>query len=149
VTRTLLHLADRVSSRLRAKHRMGRTITGRVRFADLRAVSRSVTLAEATSSTSIIAEVARELVMNALADHPEEREISLLGVAVSGLEDEALDQPALPFAARSKPVARRDLERAVDGVREKFGRGSIGFASVELREQGVPDPFRELAERDL
>lgn len=149
VTRTLLHLADRVSSRLRAKHRMGRTITGRVRFADLRAVSRSVTLPVPTSSTSTIAEVAGELVMAALADHPEEREISLLGVTMSGLEDESKDQPTLPFAARTKPVAHRDVERAVDRVRERFGRGSVGFASVELREQGVPDPFRELAERDL
>jgi DNA polymerase IV len=149
ITRTLLHLADRVSSRLRAKNRMGRTITGRVRFVDLRAVSRSVTLPEATSSTSLIAEVARDLVLAALADHPDEREISLLGVAVSGLEEEAPEQASLPFGDKTKPVAHRELERAVDGVRQKFGRDSVGFASVELREQGVPDPFRELAERDL
>src|SRR4029079_19493317 len=38
------HLADRVATRLRASSRPGRTITVRVRFADLRAVSRAVTL---------------------------------------------------------------------------------------------------------
>ena len=41
---TLLHLADRVASRLRAKARPGRTVTVRVRFADLSAVTRSITL---------------------------------------------------------------------------------------------------------
>src|SRR5262249_41922109 len=41
---TLRHLADRVASRLRAKSRPGRTVTARVRFANLRSVTRSVTL---------------------------------------------------------------------------------------------------------
>ncbi|MFU0505836.1 DinB/UmuC family translesion DNA polymerase [Pseudaminobacter sp. NGMCC 1.201702] len=40
----LLHLADRVGSRLRAKSLAGRTVTVRVRFADLRSVTRSITL---------------------------------------------------------------------------------------------------------
>ena len=44
---TLLHLADRVAARLRAKSRPGRTVTVRVRFADLHAVTRSVTLGAA------------------------------------------------------------------------------------------------------
>src|SRR5690606_7209995 len=38
------HLADRVASRLRAKALAGRTITVRVRFADMHAVTRSLTL---------------------------------------------------------------------------------------------------------
>ena len=42
--RRCCHLADRVATRLRAKSRPGRTVTVRVRFADLRAVTRSVTL---------------------------------------------------------------------------------------------------------
>src|SRR5581483_8297253 len=41
---TLRHLADRVATRLRAKSRPGRTVTVRVRFADLSSVTRSVTL---------------------------------------------------------------------------------------------------------
>ena len=48
---TLRHLADRVATRLRAKARAGRTITVRVRFADLRSVTRSVTLPAAISAT--------------------------------------------------------------------------------------------------
>ena len=37
------HLADRVAGRLRAKHRAGRTVTVRVRFAGMRAVTRLLT----------------------------------------------------------------------------------------------------------
>ncbi len=66
----LRHLADRVATRLRAKSRPGRTVTVRVRFADLRAVTRSFTLDAPISATASLAEIAEELVRAALADHP-------------------------------------------------------------------------------
>src|SRR5215472_7928910 len=56
------HLADRVGSRLRAKSRLGRTVSVRVRFADLRAVTRSVTLPAPISATATLAEIAEDLV---------------------------------------------------------------------------------------
>src|SRR5215469_4030404 len=49
---TLRHLADRVATRLRAKSRPGRTVTVRVRFADLHSVTRSVTLDGPISATA-------------------------------------------------------------------------------------------------
>jgi DNA polymerase-4 len=58
---TLRHLADRVASRLRAKSRPGRTVTVRVRFADLHSVTRSVTLDAPISATATLAEIAEEL----------------------------------------------------------------------------------------
>src|SRR5262249_37202688 len=66
----LRHLADRVASRLRAKVRPGRTVTARVRFADLRSVTRSITLDAPIAATAILAEIAEELVRGVLADHP-------------------------------------------------------------------------------
>src|SRR5215813_2445588 len=72
----LRHLADRVASRLRAKSRPGRTVTVRVRFADLHSVTRSITLDAPISATASLAEIAEELVRTALADHPHERIIS-------------------------------------------------------------------------
>ena len=51
----LFHLADRVATRLRASSRPGRTVTVRVRFADLRSVSRAVTLDEPISATAMLA----------------------------------------------------------------------------------------------
>src|SRR5713226_897813 len=50
----LLHLADRIGSRLRAKSKAGRTVTVRVRFANLDSVTRSVTLDAPISATVIL-----------------------------------------------------------------------------------------------
>src|SRR5499427_2106884 len=51
---TLRHLADRIGTRLRAKSRCGRTVSVRVRFADLRWVTRSMTLPTPISTTAIL-----------------------------------------------------------------------------------------------
>lgn len=66
----LLHLADRIASRPRAKSLAGSTVTVRVRFADMRAVTRSTTLDAPISATVMLAEIAGDLVRVALADHP-------------------------------------------------------------------------------
>ena len=154
----LRHLADRVATRLRAKSRAGRTITTRVRFTDMRAVTRSITLPAAVSATVILADIAKDLVYAALADHPAEEEISLLAIGVSHLEDDAVLQLELPFELEheerrpgtEKGAARWVLDRSVDDVREKFGRESVGYGSVELGERrSIPDEFRELAERPV
>jgi DNA polymerase IV len=158
IHRVLRHLADRVGSRLRAKQRAGRTITVRVRFADLRSVTRSITLPAPVSSTPILATIAGELVTTALADHPEERELSLLGISVSHLASETALQLELPLdlgggVGRPGTVtgsSRWALDRSVDRVRERFGRASVGYGSAVLGGGGsVPDEFRELAEREL
>ena len=54
--------------------------TGRL---ESRGVTRSVTLDTPISATATLAEVAEELVRTALADHPEEKTISLLAISVS------------------------------------------------------------------
>lgn len=59
---TLHHLADRIAARLRAKSVGGHTITVRVRFADLRSVTRSLTLPGPISATRALAEIAEDLV---------------------------------------------------------------------------------------
>jgi DNA polymerase IV len=155
---TLRHLADRVASRLRAKSRPGRTVTVRVRFADLRSVTRAVTLDTPISATTILAEVAEELVRTVLADHPAERSISLLAISVSHLEahwDLQLDLPlGLDDEARrpggAKGMARWVADRAIDRIRDRFGWESVGYGSVVLgHARSVPDGFRELAEKDL
>jgi len=155
---TLRHLADRVASRLRAKSRSGRTVTVRVRFADLRSVTRSVSLPAPVAATVILAEIAEDLVRAALRDHPEEREISLLAIAVSRVEPDACLQLEFPLGLddeKRRPGARRGrsrfvADRAVDRIRDRFGWEAVGYASVALgRARSVPDGFRELAEKEL
>ena len=82
----LLYLADRIGTRLRGKSRAGRTVTVRVRFANLDLATRSVTLDGPISATVILAEIAEQLVRAVLADHPDEKTISLLAISVSHLE---------------------------------------------------------------
>lgn len=155
---TLRHLADRVATRMRAKDRAGRTVTVRVRFADLSSVTRSITLPAAISATVILAEVAEDLAEAALADHPEEQVISLLAISVSHLEDDAVLQLELPFEldgesrrpGTEKGAARWVLDRSVDSVRDRFGREAVGYGSVLLGNgRSVPDEFRELAEKEV
>jgi DNA polymerase-4 len=154
---TLRHLADRVASRLRAKSRPGRTVTVRVRFADLRAVTRSVTLDTPISATTSLAEVAEELVRSALADHPHERTISLLGISVSQLETHWDVQLELPLGLRDEKrrpgtergMARWTADRAVDKIRDRFGWEAVDYGSALGLARSVPDAFRELAEKDL
>jgi DNA polymerase IV len=154
----LRHLADRVASRLRAKSRPGRTVTVRARFADLHSVTRSVTLDAPISATAILAEIAEELLRALLADHPEERTISLLAISVSHLEERSQMQLELSLGladevrrpGTKKGMARFMADRAVDGIRERFGWEAVGYGSVALElSRSVPDAFRELAEREL
>ena len=154
----LRHLADRVATRLRAKSRPGRTVTARVRFADMRSVTRSVTLDAPIAATAILAEIAEELVRAALADHPDERTISLLAISVSHLEKEDELQLEFPLGLadeKRKPgsrigLARVSADHAVDKVRDRFGWDAAGYASVALgAPRSVPDEFRELAEKEL
>jgi DNA polymerase-4 len=165
---TLRHLADRVASRLRAKSRPGRTVTVRVRFANLRAVTRSVTLDAPVCATVTLAEIAEGLVRTVLAQHPEERIISLLAISASHLATQEAETPEgemqelqldLPLGLddeQRRPGAKRGMarwtaDRAVDAIRDRFGWDAVGYGSVVLGAAGrsVPDAFRELAEKEL
>jgi DNA polymerase IV len=155
---TLRHLADRIGTRLRAKSLSGRTVTVRVRFADLRSLTRSATLDAAISATGILAETAEELVRAVLAQHAHERTISLLAISVSQLEKNPALQLELPLGLEDEGrrpgsrqgMARWSADRAVDSIRERFGRGAVGYGWVALGMSGsVPDKFRMLAEKDL
>jgi DNA polymerase-4 len=154
----LRHLADRVATRLRSSIRPGRTVTVRVRFADLRSVTRSVTLDAPISATAILAEIAEELVRRVLADHPDEKSISLLAISVSHLEtcwDMQLELPLGLEDEKRRPgtkrgTARWTADRAMDMIRDRFGWEAVGYGSVALGlSRSVPDAFRELAEKDL
>jgi DNA polymerase IV len=154
----LRHLADRVGTRLRAKSLAGRTITIRVRFADMHSVTRAVTVDAPISATATLAEIAEDLVRAVLARHPHESKISLLAISVSHLAKDSELQLDLPLGAEDdawRPGSRRGrarwaADRAVDRIRARFGREAIGYGSVVLGlSHSVPDEFRVLAEQEL
>ena len=150
---TLRHLADRIGSRLRAKSRPGRTVTVRVRFADLRSVSRSVTLDAPISATAILAEIAEELVRTVLAHHPDEKTISLLAISVSNLEEHPELQLELPLGLadeQRRPGSERGMARwrpialstpsaiASDGTRLDTARSHESSAPCRTRFASSP-----------
>jgi DNA polymerase-4 len=133
-------------------------VTVRVRFADLRSVTRSVTLDAPISATVILAEIAEELVRAALREHPEERTISLLAISASQLaqaSDMQLDLPLELTDEGRRPGARRGIarfraDRAIDRIRDRFGWEAVSYGSVAIGlSRSVPDVFRELAEKEL
>lgn len=158
VREVLCHLSDRVAGRLRAKGRAGRTVTVRVRFTGLRSVSRSLTLPAPIAATLTLTEIAEQLVWQAVGDqHDPTVEISLLAVSMSNLSAQHTVQLELPLApsdprhpGSTSGSARRALDESMDAVRTRFGRNAIGYLPGTLsRSAGVPDAFRELAEREL
>jgi DNA polymerase IV len=160
IRETLGYLADRVAARLRRANQAGKTITVRVRFSQMRSVSRSVTLSAPVSATLTLAEVASQLVDSAISDHPHERQITLLAVSVSKLSNEHSLQLELPLRpggvdAGRRPgsetgAARWGADRSVDAIRERFGRAAVGYAGTLLSDaHRVPEEFRELAEHPL
>ncbi len=158
IRETLAHLADRIGTRLRRKSLAGRTVTVRVRFPDLSAITRSRTLDAAINTTATLSEIAEELVYLALADHPEETHISLLAISVSHLAQDPRLQFELSLGLeheRRRPgtrpgLARQAAEGAVDRIRKRFGWEAIGYGSLAFGAfRSVPDEFRELAEKEL
>jgi DNA polymerase-4 len=93
-----------------------------------------------------------------LADHPNEKTISLLAISVSHLEENWDMQLELPLGldeeerrpGTKRGMARWMADRAIDMIRDRFGWEAVGYGSVALGlSRSVPDEFRELAEKDL
>src|ERR671923_64306 len=93
---TLLALVDRVTRRMRAAGRVGRTVVLRLRFGDFSRATRSLTLARATAETQTILDTARGLLATAMP-LIERRGLTLVGVAVANLDNDCPAQLTLPL----------------------------------------------------
>ncbi|MFL5946807.1 MAG: DNA polymerase IV [Gaiellaceae bacterium] len=136
VETVLLGLVDRVTRRMRAAHRVGRTVTLRLRFDDFTRATRSFTVDEPTAETQAIFDVARGL-LAAESRMIERRGLTLVGVAVSNLANEAPLQLPLPFEQRSA----LDLDLAIDEIRTRFGLDAIKRAVLLGRDGGLSMPL--------
>ncbi|MEU1244791.1 DNA polymerase IV [Micromonospora parva] len=131
----LAGLVDRVSRRMRAAGRSGRTVVLRLRFGDYTRATRSHTVGKATADTTPLLAAARALLRAALPEI-DRRGVTLIGVSVGNLDDNPV-QPELPF----QPDAGSDLDAAVDAVRDRFGSAALTRAVLLNREPGVEMPL--------
>jgi DNA polymerase-4 len=120
----VIGLVERVTGRMRQAGREGRTVMLRLRFDDFTRASRSRTLARATASTPVVLEAVRDLVAVAMPVIRDRGGLTLLGIAVGNLDDDT-GQLELPFTDPASPARAAALDRAMDGIREKFGSASL------------------------
>jgi DNA polymerase-4 len=132
----LTGLVDRVTRRMRAADRVGRTVTLRLRFNDFSRATRSHTLPRATAHTGTILTTARAL-LAAAQPLIEEQGLTLVGISVANLDNADAVQLTLPFG-KGTPEA---LDLALDGVRERFGSASLTRAVQLGRDPGLTVPM--------
>jgi DNA polymerase IV len=129
----LVAIVDRVTRRLRAGHRIGRTVVLRLRFGDYTRITRSHTLPRATAHTPTILLTARYLLAGArpLIDR---QGLTLIGMAVANLENDPPCQMALPL----ERIRAEALDGVLDELCERFGKRAVTRAVlVNRRERDV------------
>jgi DNA polymerase-4 len=136
-----------VARALREKDLVARTISVAVRFDDLNSVSRSQTLSFGVDDEYAIGAIGEALVQSVDLS----KAVRLLGLHASGFLGRSRNQMQLSFGlditsldvkasaaeiSRERQVSNEALRDAIDEVRRRFGRTSVGTAS-ELNEHGV------------
>ncbi len=133
---SLVALVDRVTRRMRAAGRVGRTVVLRLRFDDFTRATRSHTLARSTAETRAILATARDLLATA-TPLIERQGLTLVGVAITNLDNDGAVQLPLPFDG----IDAAALDAALDEVRERFGRSAVSRAVLLGRDEGMTVPL--------
>jgi len=129
-------IVDRVTRRMRAAHRVGRTVVLRMRFGDFTRATRSHTLVMPTSHTETILGTVRDL-LAAARPLIDEQGLTLVGVAVANLSNDDAIQLPLPFDRRDGT----GIDSALDLVRERFGTSAVTRAVLLGRDTGFTVPM--------
>jgi DNA polymerase-4 len=125
LTSQLMHLADRTAARLRAHELLAGTVNVKIRRADFKTYTRQRTVEPPTQDTAVLSALAQTLLASWLAAQPRVA-VRLLGVGVSDLQP--LRQADL-FSG-PEPTAGSRLDKAVDGIRDRFGKQLLTRASL-------------------
>jgi DNA polymerase IV len=132
----LVALVDRLARRLRAAHRVSRTVVLRVRFGDFTRATRSFTMSEATADTPMMLAAARGLLAAAMP-MIESKGITLVGITFTNLDSDAAIQLALPFERRHASA----MDATLDKVRDRFGSAAVTRAVLLGRDHGPSVPL--------
>jgi DNA polymerase IV len=132
----VLALVDRLARRLRAAHRVARTVTLRLRFDDFSRATRSHSLPQATGETATLLDVARTLLAESLP-MIRERGITLIGLTFGNLSNDNAVQLALPFDGRDLAA----IDATIDKVRDRFGSSVVTRGALLGRGEGLRVPL--------
>ena len=133
---TVVGLVDRVTRRMRAARRVGRTVTLRLRFDDFSRATRSHTLPRPTAQTHAILVTVRGLLAAAMPT-VQRQGVTLVGVSVGNLENDRELQLPLPL----DPYSDGALDAAVDQVRDRYGSAALTRAVLLGRGEGFSMPM--------
>jgi DNA polymerase IV len=133
---TLAGLVDRVTGRMRAAGRPGRTIQLRLRFDDFSRATRSHTLLRPTVQTQTVLDAARRLLDDV---HPliAAQGLTLIGVSVGNLGRADHVQLELPLDG----LDRASLDAAVDAVRDRYGSAAVTRGVLVGKDPGLVMPM--------
>ncbi|MFA5710361.1 DNA polymerase IV [Mycolicibacterium sp.] len=136
VDAVVVNLVDRITRRMRAAQRTGRTVTLRLRFDDYGRATRARTLSRATAATEPILAAARALVADA-APLIAQRGLTLVGFAVSNIDRGGAQQLELPL---DDGAERWAMDLAVDDVRRRYGNAALTRGVLLGRDPGIEVP---------
>lgn len=119
----LLIQSEMVGKRAREKGVKGTTVTLKLKRADFTQLTRRVTIEEATHSTNTIYEQGLKL----LAQVKAPTKFRLIGIGLSNLVPVADIPRQLSLFGKTEPNDRswENVERAMDAIKERFGRDAI------------------------
>jgi DNA polymerase-4 len=132
----VIALVDRVTRRMRAAGRVGRTVVLRLRFDDFSRATRSHTLPRPTAETQVILTTMRGLLATA-RPMIERRGLTLVGLSVANLDNDDAVQLVLPFERHSCAA----LDAALDEIRDRFGLTAVTRAVLLGRDRGLTLPL--------
>jgi DNA polymerase-4 len=125
--RWLLIQAERIGREVRGLGKKGLTVTLKIKFQDFSSITRSRTLPRPTDITTEIFEAARTLLSAEKLPQP----VRLIGTGVSNFRFVQAELPLMPDAGRKRS---RQLDQAMDRIRDKFGNKSILRAEAAIGE---------------
>ncbi len=125
--REILALATRVARRLRRYGLSGRTVTLKVKYGDFKQITRSKTLSENTDDAQVIREVCNELAGRTAIGR---KGVRLLGISLSHLAFSGEDRQISLFNTEVVRQRRRDLNRALDALTDRFGEDAVRPAAL-------------------
>ncbi len=117
--RRLWRLSEKVSRRLKDEGIGGHTVTLKLKRADFKLRTRAATLAQPTQLAEVIWQAGTRL----LGRETDGTKFRLIGIGVSNYASAAECDP--PDLADPGSFRRKEIERTMDSVRQRFGRGAI------------------------